>query len=69
MSWGVFDIPEGAETAIIKINNPLAVSDPKAFVITLEQPGGVVVSRQEEGRGHRETILIKAQRGAAVISE
>lgn len=45
---GVFDIPEGAETAIIKINNPLAVSDPKAFVITLEQPGGVVVSKQEE---------------------
>lgn len=45
---GVFDIPEGAETAIIKIKNPLVVSDPKAFVITLEQPGGVVVSKQEE---------------------
>ena len=24
------------------------ISDPKAFVITLEQPGGVVVSKQEE---------------------
>jgi hypothetical protein len=23
------------------------VNDPKAFVITLEQPGGVVVSKQE----------------------
>lgn len=44
---GVFDIPEGADTAIIKINNPLVISDPKAFVITLEQPGGVVVSKQE----------------------
>ena len=45
---GVFDIPEGADTAVIKINNPLVISDPKAFVITLEQPGGVVVSKQEE---------------------
>jgi anti-sigma-K factor RskA len=44
---GVFDIPAHATTAVIPIRNPLAVTDPKAFVITLEQPGGVVVSKQE----------------------
>lgn len=44
---GVFDIPAGETTAVIPIRNPLAVSRPRAFVITLEQPGGVVVSKQE----------------------
>lgn len=44
---GVFDIPSGQETAVIPIRNPLVVSNPGAFVITLEQPGGVVVSKQE----------------------
>lgn len=44
---GVFDIPAGERTTIIPIRNPLVVNDPKAFVITLEQPGGVVVSKQE----------------------
>jgi hypothetical protein len=44
---GVFDIPANATTAVIPIRNPLVVNDPKAFVITLEQPGGVVVSKQE----------------------
>jgi anti-sigma-K factor RskA len=44
---GVFDIPTGDGTTIIPIRNPLVVNDPKAFVITLEQPGGVVVSKQE----------------------
>ncbi|MBU6300195.1 MAG: anti-sigma factor [Verrucomicrobia bacterium] len=44
---GVFDIPPDRETTVIRIRNPLAVNDPKAFVITLEQPGGVVVSKQE----------------------
>ena len=44
---GVFDIPSGGGTTIIPIRNPLAITDPKAFVITLEQPGGVVVSKQE----------------------
>ncbi|MFK7910158.1 MAG: anti-sigma factor [Akkermansiaceae bacterium] len=45
---GVFDIPKGQNTAVIPIRNPLVVTDPKAFVITLEQPGGVVVSKQED---------------------
>ncbi len=44
---GVFDIPAGAETVVVPIRSALAVNDPKAFVITLEQPGGVVVSKQE----------------------
>lgn len=44
---GVFDIPADAETIIVPIRSALAVHDPKAFVITLEQPGGVVVSKQE----------------------
>ncbi|PQJ27388.1 anti-sigma factor [Rubritalea profundi] len=44
---GVFDIPSGGEPMVIPINNPLIVTAPKAFVITLEQPGGVVVSKQD----------------------
>ena len=44
---GVFDIPAGDKTAVIPIRNPLAVTNPAAFVITLEQAGGVVVSKQE----------------------
>lgn len=41
---GVFDVPRGAEEIIIPITAKLAVSDPEAFAITREQPGGVVVS-------------------------
>lgn len=44
---GVFDISVNDGTAIIPIRNPLVVTNPQAFVITLEQPGGVVVSKQE----------------------
>ncbi len=44
---GVFDIPADSETAIIPIRNALQVTKPAAFVITLEQPGGVVKSKQE----------------------
>ena len=43
---GVFDIP-ATGTVVVPIRNPVAVSDPKAFVITMEQPGGVVVSKQQ----------------------
>ncbi len=42
---GVFDIPPGASTVVIPIDAKLAVSDPVAFAITREQPGGVVVSK------------------------
>lgn len=41
---GVFDIPAGADEVIVPIDAKLRVADPKAFAITLEQPGGVVVS-------------------------
>jgi hypothetical protein len=34
-------------TSIIPIRNPLVVTNPRAFVITLEQTGGVVGSKQE----------------------
>jgi hypothetical protein len=44
---GVFDIPRDATTAIIPITAKLPVQDPQAFVITREQPGGVVKSKQE----------------------
>jgi|688.fasta_scaffold90654_2 hypothetical protein len=43
---GVFDIP-ATGTVVIPIRNPVAVNDPQAFVITMEQPGGVVVSKQQ----------------------
>jgi len=39
---GVFDVVEGEN--LIAINAKLKVANPKAFAITLEQPGGVVVS-------------------------
>ena len=41
---GVFDIPAGQREVLVPINAKLAVVDPKAFAITAEQPGGVVVS-------------------------
>jgi hypothetical protein len=31
-------------TSIIPIRNSLVVTNPRAFVITLEQPGGIVVA-------------------------
>lgn len=43
---GVFDIP-ATGTVVVPIRNPVAVNDPQAFVITMEQPGGVVVSKQQ----------------------
>ncbi len=44
---GVFDIPAGATSVVIPIVAKLGVKNPAAFVITLEQPGGVVKSKQE----------------------
>lgn len=41
---GVFDVQAGTRDVIIPINAKLAVNKPAAFAITLEQPGGVVVS-------------------------
>jgi hypothetical protein len=46
---GVFDVPSTAANGdvIIPFRAKLAVGAPAAFVVTMEQPGGVVVSRQE----------------------
>ena len=41
---GVFDVPGDSVEIIIPIDAKLDVSDPEAFAITREQPGGVVVS-------------------------
>lgn len=45
---GVFDIPANGTWVIIPITAKLALNKPQAFVITLEQPGGVVKSKQEK---------------------
>ena len=44
---GVFDITQKDGKSIIPIRNALAINKPVAFVITLEQSGGVVKSKQE----------------------
>ncbi|MGL5020001.1 MAG: anti-sigma factor domain-containing protein [Luteolibacter sp.] len=44
---GVFDIPTDGSPVVIPISAKLALTQPQAFVITLEQPGGVVKSKQE----------------------
>jgi anti-sigma-K factor RskA len=45
---GVFDFEPGAGgTAVIPIRAAIAVRTPAAFAVTVEKPGGVVVSRQE----------------------
>ncbi|MFG0255098.1 MAG: anti-sigma factor domain-containing protein, partial [Rhodopirellula sp. JB053] len=43
---GVFDIASSGEV-IVPIDAKLTVVDPAAFAITIEKPGGVVVSTQE----------------------
>lgn len=43
---GVFDVAESGEI-LIPINAKLKVLEPAAFAITVEKPGGVVVSTQE----------------------
>jgi anti-sigma-K factor RskA len=43
---GVFDITESRES-IVAIDAKLQVLQPKAFAVTIEKPGGVVVSTQE----------------------
>lgn len=44
---GVFDVTADGEV-IIPIDAKIRVKDPKAFAITVERPGGVVVSKQEK---------------------
>jgi len=44
---GVFNIPAGQKEVLVKINAKLPVTDPTLFAITVEKPGGVVVSSRE----------------------
>ncbi|MFO0875025.1 MAG: anti-sigma factor [Phycisphaerales bacterium] len=44
---GVFDIPPGGGDAIIPIHAALGVRSPVMFAVTVEPPGGVVVSRRD----------------------
>jgi anti-sigma-K factor RskA len=41
---GVFDVPAGVDEVIVPIDAKLRADNPTVFAITLEQPGGVVVS-------------------------
>lgn len=47
---GVFDVNDAGEV-IIPINAKLKTIDPKAFAITVEKPGGVVVSNRDKIAG------------------
>jgi len=44
---GVFDVPEGEGEVVVPIDPKLCVHEATAFVVTLERPGGVVVSKRE----------------------
>ena len=44
---GVFDIPAGSDEVVVPIDAKLGVDEPTLFAITLEKPGGVVVSSRE----------------------
>ena len=44
---GVFDIPPGQREVIIPITAKLEIRDPAAFAVTIEKPGGSVVSSRD----------------------
>jgi anti-sigma-K factor RskA len=44
---GVFDVPANASEVVIPIRAALMVLKPAAFAVTVEKPGGVVVSGRE----------------------
>ena len=44
---GVFDIPPGTGEVLIPITAKINVSRPTVFAVTVEKPGGVVVSKQK----------------------
>ncbi len=44
---GVFDMPQDGTEAVIPITTPVGVSDAYLFAVTVEPPGGVVVSSRE----------------------
>ena len=45
---GVFDIDPQTGEAVVQIRAKLKVSQPKLFAVTIEKPGGVVVSKREK---------------------
>jgi anti-sigma-K factor RskA len=53
---GVFDIPESTGPVLVSVRSALTVANPVAFVVTVEKPGGVVVSDQKR-------VAAIAQRG------
>lgn len=44
---GVFDIPPGQSEVIIPITAKLTIRDPELFAVTIEKPGGSVVSSRD----------------------
>jgi anti-sigma-K factor RskA len=44
---GVFDIPSGQAEVVIAIDPKIQVFDAAMFAVTIEKPGGVVVSKRE----------------------
>ncbi|MEC9372506.1 MAG: anti-sigma factor [Planctomycetota bacterium] len=44
---GVFDIPPGQDEVVVPIHAKLPVRSPSLFAVTIEKPGGVVVSKRE----------------------
>jgi hypothetical protein len=53
---GVFDVPANSTEVLVPIHAALPVRLAKAFAVTIEKPGGAVVSA-------REHILVLAQAG------
>ena len=54
---GVFDVPAGQDEVVIPIDAKLAALEPQLYAVTVEPPGGVVVSS-------RERIALLAKPGA-----
>jgi len=54
---GVFDMPAGAAEVVVPIDAKIMVAEPYLFAVTVEKPGGVVVS-------DRERIVLVAQAAA-----
>jgi len=44
---GVFDVPAGATEVVVPIDAKITVAQPVMFAVTIEKPGGVVVSGRE----------------------
>lgn len=53
---GVFDMPAGVAEVVVPIDAKIAVAEPQLFAVTVEKPGGVVVSERE-----RIVLLAQAQ--------